>query len=66
MSVYGSPGGADWQKSTVPLVLAPQGIPGQVYGDGNWLDFVNVMVIDGQTVSTAKTFWQQWVQKYLL
>ncbi|KAH3762592.1 hypothetical protein Pelo_5553 [Pelomyxa schiedti] len=66
MDLYGSPGGADWQKSLLPLVMPPTGIPGDLYGDGNWLDFVNVMVIDGQTVDTDKIYWQQWIDTKLL
>jgi hypothetical protein len=66
MDLYGSPGGADWQKDVVPAVLPSSGVPGQTFGDGNWLDFVNVMVIDGQTVSTDKQFWQQWLDSGVL
>lgn len=66
IDLYGSPGGADWQKDLVPKVLPPTGSPGEGYGDGNWVDFVNVMVIDGQPVSIAITFWQQWINSRIL
>jgi hypothetical protein len=61
MDLYGSPGGAPWQSNTVPKLLPPTGKPGQVYGSGNYLDYVNVMVIDGQTVETDEQFWNQWL-----
>jgi len=47
-----------------PLLLQfsqKNGNPGEKSGTGDHLDFVNVMVIDGQSVQTAITFWQQWV-----
>jgi len=65
MDLYGSPGGQGWQKGVVDKLLPKSGTPGQKSGDGNHLDFVNVMVIDGQTVSTAITFWKQWVDTQL-
>jgi len=61
MDLYGSPGGQGWQKGVIDKILPKSGNPGQKSGDGNHLDFVNVMVIDGQTVPTAITFWKQWV-----
>eukprot|EP01062_Namystynia_karyoxenos_P006802 TRINITY_DN12379_c3_g1_i1.p1 TRINITY_DN12379_c3_g1~~TRINITY_DN12379_c3_g1_i1.p1 ORF type:complete len:711 (+),score=255.39 TRINITY_DN12379_c3_g1_i1:83-2134(+) len=66
MDLYGGPGGAGWQKGTVPRVLPANGTVGEVAGDGNWLDYVNVMVIDGQPVTTALTYWQQWVDTGVL
>jgi hypothetical protein len=59
--LYGSPGGAGWQKNYVSALLPPSGVPGQTYGNGQYIDYVNVMVIDGQPVSIAETFWQQWL-----
>eukprot|EP00456_Euglypha_rotunda_P014541 TRINITY_DN14591_c0_g1_i3.p1 TRINITY_DN14591_c0_g1~~TRINITY_DN14591_c0_g1_i3.p1 ORF type:complete len:260 (-),score=53.26 TRINITY_DN14591_c0_g1_i3:21-707(-) len=44
--LYGSPGGAGWQLSYIKAFLPPSGKPGQVYGNGNYIDWVNVMVID--------------------
>jgi len=61
MDLYGSPGGQGWQLGVIKQILPPSGMPGEKYGNGNYLDFVNVMVIDGQTVQTAIGFWKQWV-----
>jgi len=58
--LYGSPGAADWQKSYVSTFLPSTGKPGSTSGNGNYLDFVNIMVIDGQTVSGCEMYWQQW------
>jgi len=66
MDLYGSPGGAAWQSNVVKKFLPPSGTPGQAYGNGVYLDFVNVMVIDGQPVSIAETFWQQWFDTGIL
>lgn len=66
MDLYGSPGGAPWQKDLVPKALPPVGVPGQIYGDGNWLDWANVMVIDGQSLQIATKYWQQWFDAKLL
>jgi len=60
MDLYGSPGGQFWQSNVVPKILPPNGKPGDVYGNGNYVDYVNIMVIDGQPVSEAEVFWQQW------
>jgi len=65
MDLYGSPGGQPWQKGVIDKILPTSGTPGQRSGDGNHLDFVNVMVIDGQSVQTAITFWQQWLSAQL-
>lgn len=61
MDLYGSPGGQWWQTDVIKAILPPNGKPGQKHSDGNHLDFVNVMVIDGQPVSSAMTYWKQWV-----
>jgi len=61
MDLYGSPGGQGWQVGVLKQILPPSGTPGSNYGNGKYLDFVNVMVIDGQTVDTAIGFWKQWV-----
>jgi len=65
MDLYGSPGGQSWQKGVLDKILPNSGIPGEVSGNGDHLDFVNVMVIDGQTVDTAITFWKQWISAKL-
>jgi hypothetical protein len=65
MDLYGSPGGQFWQTGVVQKLLPSQGVPGERVGSGDHLDFVNVMVIDGQTVQTAITFWQQWMNAKL-
>ncbi|KAL0482055.1 hypothetical protein AKO1_015037 [Acrasis kona] len=59
MDFYGSPGGQEWQRDVVSRVV-PSGNPGQRVGDGNFLDLVNVMVIDAVDVKTAQMFWGQW------
>jgi hypothetical protein len=58
--LYGSPGGVDWQRSYVSSFLPPTGKPGTTYGNGNFNDWVNIMVIDGQQVSGCEMYWQQW------
>jgi len=60
MDLYGSPGAVDWQKSFIGQYLPSSGKPGAVFGNGNYLDFVNIMVIDGQPVSGCEMYWQQW------
>jgi len=65
MDLYGSPGGQGWQIGVIDKILPKSGTPGQKDGAGNHLDFVNVMVIDGQTVDTAITFWKQWISAKL-
>jgi hypothetical protein len=64
MDLYGSPGGQPWQTNTVKALLPSTGKPGQ--GSGNYLDFVNVMVIDGQPIPTSITFWNQWIASGVL
>jgi hypothetical protein len=66
MDLYGSPGAQDWQKELVSHLLPPNGYPGDKYGDGNHLDFVNIMVIDGQSIKSAEIYWQQWVDTKVL
>jgi len=61
MDLYGSPGGQGWQVGTIKQILPTSGMPGEKFGNGNFLDFVNVMVIDGQTVDIAIGFWKQWI-----
>jgi len=65
MDLYGSPGGQGWQTGVVSKLVPSTGTPGQREGNGQHLDFVNVMVIDGQSVPTAITFWQQWLNAKL-
>lgn len=65
MDLYGGPGGAGWQKGTVPRVIPPNGTVGEPVA-GDWMDYANVMVVDGQPVTTAITYWQQWVDTGVL
>jgi len=66
MDLFGGPGGAGWQKEAVPKLVPSTGEVGEAVGDGNWLDYANVMVIDGQPVTTAITYWQQWADTGVL
>ena len=63
IDVMGSPsgGGLDWMKKVVKELI-PEGSPGDPPpGDGQYLDFVNLMVIDGcQDAGCLTGFWQMW------
>ena len=64
MDVMGGPGGAGigWGPAAVHELVPPTGSPSDTPPeDGDWLDFVNVMVIDSCSSATcAVGFWEQW------
>jgi len=64
MDVMGGPGGAGigWGPAAVKELVPPTGSPSDTPPeDGDWLDFVNVMVIDSCSSATCSIgFWEQW------
>ena len=64
MDVMGGPGGAGigWGPAAVHALVPPTGSPSDTPPkDGDWLDFVNVMVIDScSSASCMQGFWEQW------
>ena len=63
IDLMGSPsgGGLNWMAKMVEELI-PEGGPGDPPpGDGNYMDFVNLMVIDGcQAADCLTQFWQMW------
>jgi len=63
IDLMGSPsgGGLNWMKAFVEELI-PEGSPGDPPpGNGEYFDFVNLMVIDGcQDASCLTGFWQMW------
>ena len=63
MDVMGGPGGGGigWGPAAVHALVPPTGSPSDTPPHGDWLDFVNVMVIDACSSGTCLTsFWEQW------
>lgn len=62
MDIMGGPGGGGikWGPAAVKA-LVPPGSPTDEPPEGDWLDFVNVMVIDACSTGKCLTgFWKQW------